>query len=302
MTWQRAVSLAIVLTGVSLATVAVFFKWREQRAFLNPAVQLSRFPAEEASVLSVDFATLRRAGLLTASKVPLEPEYKLFLEGTGFDYRRDLDQVLASFSKSGTYYLARGRFDWTRLRDYAQRQGGSCYQDLCRMPGSTPLRNISFLPLREDTLALAVSTDDMAATRLLRTGAPVTSALPAAPVWMSLSGPALRQQGALPPGMRLMLSALTAADRVVVSMAPYSGGIEARMDALCRNKDDAGVLASQLRITAGMIREGLAHSTVPKDDEFARMLAAGTFDQAGNRVAGRWPVAKSLLESLTAGI
>ena len=99
-----------------------------------------------------------------------------------------------------------------------------------------------------------------------------------------------------------MLSALTTADRVVVSMAPYSGGMEARMDATCRNQDDAGVLASQLRNTAGLIREGMARSTVPRDDEFARMLAGGTFDHTGNRVAGRWPVAKGLLESLTSGI
>ena len=62
------------------------------------------------------------------------------------------------------------------------------------------------------------------------------------------------------------------------------------------------MLASQLRNTAGLIREGIANNTVAKDDEFARMLAAGTFDQAGNRVAGRWPVAKSLIESLTSGI
>ncbi|MES1257111.1 MAG: hypothetical protein ABUS51_01725 [Acidobacteriota bacterium] len=302
MTRQRGVSLAIVLTGVSLAVGAIVLKWRDDRAFLNPALQLSRFPAEDASVLSIDFATLRRGGLLAPSKAVLEPEYKRFVEGTGFDYRRDLDHALASFSGSGNYFIARGRFDWDRLRTYARQQGGSCYRELCRMEGSTPQRHISFIALRPDTLALAVSSDDLAAARLTKTGEPITTPLPAAPVWLSLSGPALRQRGTLPPGVRLMLSALTAADRVVVSMAPASGRVEAHIDATCRTQDDAGVLASQLRITAGLVREGIAKSTVPKDDEFAQMLAAGTFDQTGNRVTGKWPVAKSLLESLMSGI
>src|SRR5205807_2453491 len=110
-----------------------------------------------------------------------------------------------------------------------------------------------------------------------------------APVWLSLPGAALRQPGFIPPGMRMMISALTTADRIVVNIGPVSmgaGGIEARLDAVCQSKDDAGVLASQLRNTAALIREGIANKTVPPDDDLARMLAAGTFDQTGNRVAG----------------
>ena len=86
---------------------------------------LSRFPAEEGVVASIDVAALRRAGLLADSKTPLEPEYRQFLEGTGFDYRRDLDSVLASFSKGGNFFIARGHLNWTKLREYAARQGGS---------------------------------------------------------------------------------------------------------------------------------------------------------------------------------
>lgn len=302
MTPQRRVTIAIVVAGVSLAVGAALLKWRDNREFADPAIQLSRFPAEEAIVVSLNFSALRLAGLLLPSKSPPEPEYKQFLDGSGFDYRRDLDQVYASFSKSGNYYLVRGRFDWNRLSTYARQQGGSCYQSLCRMQGSTPQRRISFLPIREDVMALAVSTDDLAATRLTKTSSPVTAQIPDAPVWLSLPGNALRQQSILPPGMRLMLSALTSADRVLITAGPYTGGIEARLDATCKTKEDAGVLASQLRNTAGLIREGMANKSLPPDDELARMLSSGTFDQNGLRVAGRWPVAKSLLENLTAGI
>jgi hypothetical protein len=263
---RRHVTLGVVLAGVSLAGAVIYLKWREDRAFQNPALQLSRFPVDDAAggaaVLSIDFALLRRGGLLTASKTSLEPEYKQFLEGTGFDYRRDLDQLTASFSKTGNYFLARGRFDWPKLHDYVRSQGGSCYEQLCRMPGSKPERRISFLPLRDDFMALAVSSDDLAATRLSKTGQPVNAPLPASPAWLSLPGAALRQPGLIPPGMHVMLSALTTADRVLVTLSPETGGIEARLEASCRTKDDAGVLTSQLQNTAGLVREGIANKTV----------------------------------------
>jgi hypothetical protein len=301
---RRHVTLGIVLAGVSLASATVFLKVRDDRAFTDSALQLSRFPVDPAgaAVMSIDFATLRRAGLLSASKVDPEPEYKQFLQDTGFDYRRDLDQVFASFSNGGNYFLARGRFDWTKLRQYVQRQGGSCYEQLCRMQGSKPERRISFLPLRDDFMALAVSSDDLAATRLAKTGQPVTTTLPSSPVWLSVPGATLRQPGLIPPGMKQMLSSLTSADRVVIDIGPTSGGIEARLDAACRSKDDAGVLASQLRNASGLIREGIANKTLPPGDDLARMLAAGTFDNTGSHVTGRWPVARGFIDSLTAGL
>jgi hypothetical protein len=170
------------------------------------------------------------------------------------------------------------------------------------MQGSKPERRISFLPLRDDFMALAVSSDDLAATRLTNTGQPVAAPLPSSPLWLSVPGATLRQPGLIPPGMKQMLSALASADRVVIDLGPVSGGIEARLDAACRTKDDASVLASQLRTTAGLIREGIGNKIVAPDDELARMLAAGSFNQTGAHVVGRWPVAKGLLDSLTAGL
>ena len=298
----RHVTLGIVLAGVSLASVALTLKWRDDRAFGNEALQLSRFPAEPSAVLQANFALLRRGGQLNAQKIELEPEYKQFVEGTGFDYRRDLDQVTASFSQSGNFFLVRGRFDWARLQGYVRLQGGDCYQQLCRMQGSKPERHISFLPLREDVMALAVSSDDLAATHLSETRHPVSTPLPDAPVWLVLPGSVLRQPGLLPPGMRLLLSGLTAAERMIFTITAATGGMEARLDAACLTKDDAGLLASQLRNTARVVREGIAGKTVAADDDLAKTLAVGAFEQNGNRVTGRWLLAKGLLESLTAGI
>ena len=299
---RRLVTLAILFAGIALVGGAAWFRIHARRAFFDPPALLSRFPAEDALVLSADFATLRRAGLLTESKTPLEPEYKQFLDGTGFDYRRDLDTLVASLSRSGTFFIARGRFDWKKLRDYAARQGGSCYQNLCRMQGSTPERHISFLPLRDDALALAVSTDDLAASRLTKTASRVTASLPSTPVWFSVPGTILQQQGALPPSMHLMLSALTKADRVVVTLGPGGPGIEAALDATCRTPDDAKILASQLRATTSILKAAVARDKTISGDGFATMLTAGTFNQTDRKVIGKWPVQRSLLDALTTGL
>jgi hypothetical protein len=303
---RRRVARALLLAALSLTGLSVtgglWLKWREARSFFDPHVLLSRFPVEEAAVLDIDFSLLRRGGFLTGSKMPLEPEYKRFLDDTGFDYRRDLDLVIASFSRSGNFFVARGRFDWNKLRGYAVRQGGACFKELCRMQGSTPERHISFLPLRDDAIALAVGTDDLAAARLTKAGQPVAAQLPAAPAWLSIPGAALRQQGAVPPGIRVVLSALVNADRVVITLGPAGQSIEARMDASCRSPDDARILASQLRTTTAMIKESAAHNQQTREDDLARMLAAGSFDQTGSHVTGKWPVERRLLDSLTEGI
>jgi hypothetical protein len=301
-TSRQRLALAALLAVLLLAGGIIGFRIHSSRAFFDPRVLLSRFPAEDALAMSVDFAALRAGGLLDESKIPLEPDYKAFLEGTGFDYKRDLDSVAASFSRSGNFFIARGRFNWAKLRDYAMREGGSCYQDLCRVQGSRPERHISFLPLRDDAIALAVSTNDLAATLLTKTGQPVTGTIPAAPAWISVPGAELRRQDALPPGMHLMLSALTNADRVIITLGPAGQGLEAHMEATCRTQDDARILASQLRSTTALLKEALTRDKKAADDEVVTLLTGGSFDQMDRRVTGRWPIRKSLLDALTAGI
>jgi hypothetical protein len=300
---RRHITLGIVVVAIVLAGTAGWLKWNSARQFSNLSALLSRFPVEDGLVLHADLAAVRGAGLLSDPKLPLEPDYKQFLDGTGFDYRKDLDEVTASFSKSGNFFIARGQFDWQKLRDYAAHQGGSCYQQLCRMPGSTPERRISFLPLRDDVMALAVSTDDLAATRLEKPGAPITSALPSAPVWISVPGAAMRNSAGLPTSLGLMLSALANADRFVITISPDGGALAARMEATCRSNDDARVLASQLRTVTAKLKEGLQQDKqAAQSDELIRALTAGTFDDNGSHVIGQWPFSKALIASLTSGI
>src|SRR2546422_3130706 len=136
------------VASLTVGAIAMFVYLRTRD--LAPEVALARLPSDNAAVLSIDFAALRRGGIfemLSGPVVEEEPEYKTFVEKTAFDYRRDLDHAFISFHASGVYFLLRGRFDWKRLENYAREQGGGCLNGLCRMPGSAPERKISFFPL-----------------------------------------------------------------------------------------------------------------------------------------------------------
>jgi hypothetical protein len=304
----KRTALAAVLAIGLLAGAVFWYRAHERSRFFEPRLLLSRFPASDSIVISIDAALLRRAGVLGASKMASEPDYQQFVAGTGFDYTRDLDSVVASLSASGNYFIARGRFDWPKLRDYAAHQGGTCYQDLCRVQGSTPERHISFLPLRDDAIAIAVSPSDMAATRLSKTADPITTPLPSAPAWISIPGAALRAPDALPPALRMTFSGLQRADRVLVTFgASANGGItganlEAHMEADCRTNENAGVLLSQLRNSTAILKDAMGRDPRMKTDDLAVTLASGTFDETGPKVNGKWPLGKGLIDALTAGI
>ena len=298
----RRTTLAIVVVAALLVGAFMAARWRESRSFFETRNLLSRFPAEDAAIVSIEFSSLRLGGFLGQPKAALEPEYRAFVEGTGFDYRRDLDSVVATFGPSGNYFIARGRFQWDRLRAYAKSQGGGCYEQLCRMQGSTPERRISFLPLRDDAIAIGVSNDDLAATKLTKPGKVVDTALPEAPAWMLITGNTLRKQNALPAGMRLLLSALTRADRMVVKVGPAGAAVEATIDATCRSTQDAGMLLSQLKNATTMLKEAAARDKSTQQDSLIAVLMTGNFTASDKQVTGRWPIGRNVLDHLTDGI
>src|SRR6266446_6790348 len=156
-----------LVAPIAVGAIAMFVYLGTQD--LAPEMALARLPSDDAAVLSIDFAALRRGGIfemLSGPVVEEEPEYKTFVEKTAFDYRCDLDHAFISFHSSGVYFLVRGRFDWKRLQDYAREQGGGYSNGLCRMPGSVPERKISFFPIHTSLMAMAVSTNESAATRM----------------------------------------------------------------------------------------------------------------------------------------
>jgi hypothetical protein len=283
-----------------IATVALVRARRNTTAAL-----LARMPAGSAVILSIDFGALRSSGvlsLLASSQMMQEPEYRVFVEQTGFDYLTDLDSALVSFHPNGTFLLLRGRFDWKNLKEYTAHQGGFCYNTLCRVAGSTPRRKISFFPLQSGTMALAVSDDDSAAARLQAAGVKRALDIPEEPVWALVPVGALRDSDAVPPGTRAFARALGTAETVVFAAGLDGRRIQLRMDAACRTPSAAAALTTQLRDTTARLRELIAreHQT-PSARDLSGVLAAGAFEQSGARVLGRWPIPRELLENIAGG-
>ncbi|MDQ6663147.1 MAG: hypothetical protein M3Z23_01990 [Acidobacteriota bacterium] len=258
---------------------------------------LSRLPTKDAVVLSVDFAALRRGGvldLLSKSKVPEEPEYQTFVRNSHFDYKRDLNFALVAFAPDGTFFLIGGRFDWRKLAEYAKLQGGSCYGDLCRMTGSTPARRISFMPLRQDLMALAVGGDDLAASRLKAPGPQRAIQISSQPVWLSIPSSALKSGSKQPAGDSLFTSDMNAAENVTITLGPQGQTFEARLEAVCRSLKDAAALTAQLEKVTAMLKG-------PPGD-LREIFASGAFRREGEKVFGRWTVRKGFIENLAGGL
>jgi hypothetical protein len=174
------------------------------------------------------------------------------------------------------------------------------------MPGSEPARRISFLPLQSNLMALAVSRDSYAATRL--TDAQPALAVqpfdppPRDPVWLSIPADSLRDSNRLPAGTRLFATALISADKILLSLGPQGQQLEARLAVTCRTSEDAAALAGQLQHVTSLLRDMIARENQkPDPKDLSGVLTAGVFQQAGRRVVGRWPLPPAFLESLAGG-
>jgi hypothetical protein len=296
-------ALVVGLVLVLCAGIILGFALLRARRAVTVEDLAAYLPAEQGVVLAIDFASLRQSGLLAAlggSSVAQEPEYTSFVQSTGFDYQEDLDYALAWFRKGTTCILLRGRFDWSRLKDYAAGQQGVCRNSFCRVEGATPERRISFFPLTRGTMALAVGPDEWAATVLMeKKPVRLGMAVPRQPVWLSVPAPAFEDTESLPAGSRLFAKAMQGAEAVTLSLATTEGRMAIELDASCRSAEEASTLSFQLdgvtRILKDMIaREGKS----PNPGDLSGVLAAGVFNRVDRRVLGRWPVAREFLESI----
>jgi len=291
-----------ILTAAGLGVLFLGWNaWRNSRN-LSDTEMLKRLPTNDAVVLSINFAQLRHSGIfgeLVGSKVMEEAEYQAFVRDSGFDYKRDLDNVLASFAPAGNFFVLRGRFDWNRLQAYAKQSGGSCYNELCGMPGSQPDRRISFVPLSREVMGLAVTTSDSAASQMLQASAQRPISVPLQPIWMLMSGSALGRSTKNLPGGNLLGSALTSVDEMSLTIGAQGDAFAAHMEAQCKTSQDAVNLNGQLKALTGLLKGAMEREKkTPDTRNLTGVLTAGQFHQTDRVVYGEWTLQKAFLDSL----
>lgn len=295
--WQLILLIAAVC-GLSVGGMV----WYHSTTLTRPAL-LKRLPSTDALLLWIDFAELRRFGLLQlleGAKAAEEAEYQSFVYATRFDYMNDLDGVLASFPRTGgVYAFAEGRFDWKSLRSYVAREHGQCINSLCRLVGSSPDRHISFLPLRRDLMAMAVSKEAYAVDEIAGTRPGPYSPLPEGLVWVRFPGSLPRTWENLPDGARAFTRIIENAPVVTLSFVAEGDRLVAKLEIDSRDIQEASNLASEFSSTTELARSLIAreHQT-PNPADFSGFLTSGVFHTEGNRVLGKWPIERSLIRSL----
>jgi hypothetical protein len=246
---------------------------------------------------------LRLAGVLGRSDGfgTGDSEYRAFITQTGFDFRTDLDRVAASFLGDESLYLANGRFDWKLLKGYATQAGGSCYDAYCSMPASKPGFFISLIPLRPDLMAIGVGRYRDTVKRMLALPKRSTAeGFPDQPIWLSLNPSAFKSVDSLPAIAQLFAQSVRQTERVTFAVASQGERFEAALDVNCRNSQDAIQLMAQFETITETLRKAAAEKgTGPA--ELASVLAGGHFQREDRTIAGRWPIPRAFLESLSGG-
>jgi len=298
--WQLAF-VVVVLCVVAVGVV----RWARVAEPYGAVRLLSALPVDRATLLYIDTGLLRQSGildLLAGSKAAEEPDYRKFVDQTGFDYRTDLDALAASFVNGNVYVTLRGRFQWKQLTTYAEAEGGECHYTVCTMLGSSVERNISFFPLKTDVLALAVSPRPRAVLDISPRQWKNAPALLSEPVWMSVPAPVFGSLDVFPSGTRSFFSPLAKAQKITFAAGPQGDRLALRLEVTCTTPEAAAELVKQLAATTDLLKKMIERDHLtPNPRDLSGVLVAGTFQQRQNQVIGTWPVERGFVEALASG-
>lgn len=162
-------SLAI-LAALGLGAAGIVYAVLRRGPSLPPAGEppalLELAPQDSSVFVYADLAALRASPFLTqlAALAPApntDREYAEFVHATGFDYERDLDQVVVALrlkdNDSETFAVADGRFDRQKITAYALRTGKRATlngKEVIVVPEKAPAKPITFTFLGERRILL----------------------------------------------------------------------------------------------------------------------------------------------------
>lgn len=183
--------VAVALLGFVAAIALGLYVYRAQRPLAgamegNAPGVLNLLPGDAPVLAYLDAKTLRttqNAFLQTIASLALpspqqDPDYTAFVQGTGFDYSRDLDRAavalwpanLGAGSKAAngpnenpTLVIADGHFDQQRIKAYALRTGRTTMrgsQTIYEVPGS-PTISFEFLSATRVAIASGKNATDL---------------------------------------------------------------------------------------------------------------------------------------------
>jgi hypothetical protein len=142
------------LVAIVIVALGGVYFWTQQRG-MSLAEQVSHLPSNDGIFVIADGAVVKKIAGEAGGE---EAEYQEFVQKTGFDYRRDLERLVAVIGEPHSYYVVKGKFDWAKISSYV----GSCVKGVCSMPASQPGKWISLMQLSGGAVAIAVSPKQLA--------------------------------------------------------------------------------------------------------------------------------------------
>ncbi len=137
-----------------LFALGALYFWSQNRG-MSLAEQVSHLPSGDGIFVIADSAVVK---IIAGDAASEDEEYKDFVAKTGFDYRRDMDRLVAVIGEPTSYYVVTGRFDWAKISAYV----GTCVKGLCSMPASQDGKWISLMQLGSGAVAISVSPKQLA--------------------------------------------------------------------------------------------------------------------------------------------
>jgi len=290
----------ILLCGAAL-WLAWHFRFGRPPATAELAARIQR---NGGVLLVIDVERLRSSGvlsLLTRSRVEEEREYRDFVTLTAFDYRTDLDLVVACFHRGSIYAFLKGRFDWSLIKSYVEAEGGVCWNGLCRIRTARRDRVLSFIPMKPNLMLIGIAEDPWSLVTV-PPSAPAPPAIPSEPAWISLPSQVLKGNESLPAGSRLFAKALEEADNLTFTLGQSERGLQLALAADCRTPETAATLFNQLLGVTTVVREYLSRlKQTPNPADLSGVLTGGQFELRDRRVIGKWPIERPFLDALAGG-
>jgi len=191
----KIILLAVIVLVLLLGGSGAVYLYRKSRPLSAtaplagpPPDVLTLIPSDAPVVAYLDAETLRKAqnsslqaiGQIVLPTPQQDPDYTRFVEGTGFDYARDLDHAAiaiwptsldpsaTSTGQNQALAIADGRFDQQRIEDYAVRVGGHAIHrggvTIYEVPGN-PLVSFEFLSATRVAMASGKDATDLLTDR-----------------------------------------------------------------------------------------------------------------------------------------
>jgi len=302
---QHPIVFLVALAALIATITFDLGRWR-LRAGPSDAQLIAMLPSHNATVFFANLGAVRDAGLmklLAGVKPAEEKDYSEFVRETQFDYARDIDRLVGSAGNDQLFFLARGRFNWDRLRNYAATHGGKCEAGVCSVPASTPGRWASFEEIESGVIGLAVSPKQDAIRMLGHANSSVPPLRLTEPVWVNIAPSLFKNPEAFPIALRVFVISLESADSVLFTMCPArknsDAAFEMRLDAMFANQSTAEATAKQMELETRMLKLALMRARDQSSAaDLTGLLTAGVFEAKQTHVYGTWSVSKELVRKL----